>query len=57
VAFKAAIAENLKSRVWPLIEAGAIKPVIHATFALAEAAKAHVLMESGESFGKVVLVT
>jgi putative PIG3 family NAD(P)H quinone oxidoreductase len=57
VAFKAAIAENLKSRVWPLIETGAIKPVIHATFALAEAAKAHVLMESGESFGKVVLVT
>jgi NADPH2:quinone reductase len=57
VAFKAAIAENLKSRVRPLIEAGAIKPVIHSTFALAEAAKAHVLMESGESFGKVVLVT
>lgn len=56
VEFKAAIAENLKSRVWPLIEAGRIKPVIHSTFALAEAAKAHALMESGAHIGKVVLL-
>jgi NADPH:quinone reductase-like Zn-dependent oxidoreductase len=48
--------ETLKLTTRSLPE-GAIKPVIHATFALAEAAKAHVLMESGESFGKVVLVT
>lgn len=56
VEFKAAIAQNLKSKVWPLIEAGKIKPVIHSTFALADAAKAHTLMESGGHIGKVVLI-
>jgi NADPH2:quinone reductase len=55
VEFKAAIARSLREKVWPLIEAGRIKPVIYATFPLAEAAKAHALMESGEHIGKIVL--
>ncbi|MFZ5463195.1 MAG: zinc-binding dehydrogenase, partial [Pseudomonadota bacterium] len=40
---------------WPLLEAGAIKPVIHATFPLEQAAEAHRLMESGTHIGKIVL--
>jgi NADPH:quinone reductase len=55
VAFKAAIAQSLKKNVWPLIEAGKIKPVIHSTFAAADAAKAHELMESNQHVGKIVL--
>ena len=53
--FKAAIADQLRARVWPLLDAGAIKPVIHSVFPLAEAAAAHALMESGEHVGKIVL--
>ncbi|MCX7161380.1 MAG: zinc-binding dehydrogenase, partial [Proteobacteria bacterium] len=56
VAFKAAIAEKLTTRVWPLIESGAIKAVIHQTFPLAEAAAAHRLMESSQHIGKILLV-
>lgn len=55
VAFKAAIAKALRQHVWPLIEAGRIKPVIHTVFPAAQAAQAHVLMESGEHIGKIVL--
>jgi NADPH2:quinone reductase len=55
VAFKAAIAQSLKKNVWPLVEAGKIKPVIHSTFPAAEAAKAHALMESNQHVGKIVL--
>jgi NADPH:quinone reductase len=55
VEFKAAIARALREKVWPLLEAGTIKPVIHATFPLAEAAKAHAMMEAGEHIGKIVL--
>ena len=55
VAFKAAIARSLKAKVWPLLESGAIKPVIHSTFAAADAAKAHRLMESNQHIGKIVL--
>jgi NADPH:quinone reductase len=55
VAFKAAIADSLKKNVWPLIESGAIQPVIHSTFAAADAAKAHELMESNQHIGKIVL--
>jgi putative PIG3 family NAD(P)H quinone oxidoreductase len=54
-AFKAKIAQELEAKVWPLIEAGKIKPVVHATFPLAEAARAHALMESGAHIGKIVL--
>jgi len=55
VAFKAAIAQALKANVWPLLERGAIKPVIHSTFAAVDAAQAHVLMESNQHIGKIVL--
>ncbi|MDH4464342.1 MAG: NAD(P)H-quinone oxidoreductase [Acidovorax sp.] len=55
VAFKGAIARALRERVWPLLASGAIKPVIHSTFAGADAAQAHVLMESGQHIGKIVL--
>jgi NADPH2:quinone reductase len=55
VAFKAAIAQALAKNVWPLIESGKIKPVIHSTFAAADAAKAHALMESNQHVGKIVL--
>ena len=55
VEFKAAIARSLKAKVWPLLESGAIKPVIHSTFAAADAAKAHELMESNQHIGKIVL--
>lgn len=53
--FKAAIAAALKENIWPLLANGAIKPVIHSTFAAADAAKAHRLMESNQHIGKIVL--
>ena len=55
ISFKAAIAQACLKSVWPLIENGQIKPVIHSTFAAAEAAKAHALMESNQHIGKIVL--
>ncbi len=55
VADKAAIAEALRQHVWPLIEAGAVKPVLHASFPLQKAAEAHALMDSGAHIGKIVL--
>ncbi len=56
VARKAEIAVALEQRVWPLIAKGEIKPVIHATFPLAEAAEAHRMMESSQHIGKIVLI-
>lgn len=53
--FKYAIAQQLQQRVWPLLEAGTVRPVIFQTFALEQAAQAHALMESGEHIGKIVL--
>jgi NADPH:quinone reductase len=55
IAFKAAIARALRQQVWPLLEQGRIKPVIHSTFAAAEAAQAHQLMESNAHVGKIML--
>jgi NADPH2:quinone reductase len=55
VEFKAALAEELKRLVWPHLEAGRIRPVIHSTFPLADAAGAHRLMDSSEHVGKIVL--
>ena len=55
VAFKAQIARELRERVWPLIEAGKIRPVIHRSFPLEQAAQAHVLMESSAHVGKIML--
>jgi putative PIG3 family NAD(P)H quinone oxidoreductase len=56
VEFKGAIARNLRDQVWPRIAAGEIKPVVHATFPLAEAAEAHRLMESSVHIGKIALI-
>lgn len=55
VAFKTAIAAHLRETVWPLIEAGKIKPVIHQTFPLAQAGEAHALMEASTHIGKIML--
>ncbi|HZR04193.1 MAG TPA: NAD(P)H-quinone oxidoreductase [Burkholderiales bacterium] len=55
VEFKAQIARSLREHVWPLIEAGQMKPVIYATFPLARASEAHALMESGSHIGKIML--
>lgn len=55
VAYKTAIAKALRDKVWPQIEAGRVKPVIHQVFDAADASKAHALMESSTHVGKIVL--
>ncbi|MBK1686884.1 NAD(P)H-quinone oxidoreductase [Rubrivivax gelatinosus] len=55
VDYKAGLARALRGQVWPLLEAGAVKPVVHRVFPAAEAAAAHALMESGSHVGKIVL--
>jgi NADPH2:quinone reductase len=55
VEFKGKIAAALRETVWPLIESGTIRPVVHATFPAAEASQAHALMESSQHVGKIVL--
>jgi len=55
VEVKEAIARSLEQKVWPLIEAGRIKPVIYRTFRLEEASAAHALMESSAHVGKIIL--
>ena len=57
VADKAAIARSLREKVWPLLESGAVKPIMHATFPLHEAVAAHEMLEAGAHFGKIVLTT
>jgi len=52
---KAALARAIEANVWPLIETGRVKPIIDTTFPLADAAKAHALMESSSHIGKIVL--
>ena len=62
-AFKGAIAQALRQHVWPQLEAGRVKPVVHAQFAALQAAdglpsgaaRAHALMQSGDHVGKIVL--
>ena len=56
IAFKTAIAQSLRAKVWPLLESGAIKPVIYKTFAADAAAEAHALMESNQHIGKIILI-
>lgn len=55
VAYKTQLARELRERVWPLLSAGQIKPVIHQVFPAAQAADAHALMESSMHVGKIVL--
>ncbi|ABM31851.1 putative PIG3 family NAD(P)H quinone oxidoreductase [Paracidovorax citrulli] len=55
VAFKGAIAAALRERVWPLLVARTVRPVVHSTFPAAEASRAHALMESSQHAGKIVL--
>ena len=55
VAFKAAIAQSLRTKVWPLLVDGRVRPVIHQVFAAGDAAAAHRLMESNQHVGKLVL--
>jgi NADPH2:quinone reductase len=55
VEYKTAVADALRQHVWPKIEAGTIKPVIHSVFPLEQAAEAHRLMESSTHVGKIVL--
>lgn len=55
VAQKGALAKAVHQHVWPLIAAGTVRPVIHATFPLEQAASAHRLMESSDHIGKIVL--
>jgi len=55
VEYKTQIAATLREKVWPLLEAGEIRPVIYRTFPLSDASKAHALMESSAHVGKIVL--
>ncbi len=55
VAYKAVLAQALREQVWPLVEAGRIKPIIHQVFEAHQAAQAHALMESSTHVGKIVL--
>ena len=56
IADKAAIADALREYIWPRFESGEIKPLIHTTLPLAQAAEAHTLMESSAHIGKIVLI-
>jgi putative PIG3 family NAD(P)H quinone oxidoreductase len=55
VEYKTALAHAIRRAVWPLVESGRFKPVIHRVFPATEAAAAHALMESGAHVGKIVL--
>jgi len=53
---KARIAAGVESQVWPLITEGKFKPIIHCSFALAQASEGHALMESNQHIGKILLI-
>ena len=55
ISAKATVMDALRNRVWPLLESGAIKPIVEREFPIAEAAAAHELIAGNETFGKVVL--
>jgi NADPH:quinone reductase len=57
VALKAEVADALREKIWPLLDQGLVKPMIHATFPFEDARQAHELMESSTHLGKIVLVT
>jgi NADPH:quinone reductase-like Zn-dependent oxidoreductase len=54
-AYKAAVARELREKVWPLLEQGRVRPVIDRVFAATDAAAAHAWMESGRHVGKIIL--
>ena len=54
---KAEVAAALREKIWPLLEKGLVKPLIHATFPLEQARQAHEMMESFSHLGKILLVT
>jgi NADPH2:quinone reductase len=55
IAEKSALARDIREKVWPLVEAGKIRPVIFATFPLADASAAHAALEKGDHIGKIAL--
>ena len=57
VAKKAEVAAALREKVWPLLDAGQVKPIVHATFPLAEARQAQEMMDASSHLGKILLVT
>jgi len=52
---KAALIDELRAHVWPLLENGSVKPQVYRTFPLEQASQAHALMDSGQHIGKIVL--
>ena len=54
---KAQVATAVHQHVWPLLESGTVKPIVHATFPLREAAEAHRVMEASQHIGKLLLLT
>ena len=57
IAKKAEVADGLREKVWPLLDAGRVKPIVHATFPLNEARQAQEMMASSSHLGKILLVT
>jgi NADPH2:quinone reductase len=55
IAYKTELAQALRQKAWPLLESGAVKPIIHQVFPAARAADAHALMETSTHVGKIVL--
>ena len=55
-AAKAAIVKDVREHVWPMVEQGRVRPVVHARLPLQDARRAHELVASGEPFGKVLLL-
>jgi putative PIG3 family NAD(P)H quinone oxidoreductase len=56
LAEKARIVKGVRDQVWPLVEAGTIRPIIYTTMPMSEAAKAHRLIESSDHLGKILLL-
>ena len=56
-AFKAAVCDEIRRIVWPMVEDGSLRPVMDLSFPMAEAAAAHARMEAGDKIGKIVLET
>ena len=57
VAYKTALLAEVEAVIWPLISAGKIRPIVHATFPLTAASTAHAFMETGQHMGKLVLTS